>query len=185
MPAATLDCLPGNQGKRRRVANRCHRHIGVQLRPIQMVRSRPLHIHQLLNGRTPEPGKMLERNQQLFRTQQQPKAVLGDVGNFNRRSECSRHFQFPSNGLAPQAAHRAIGELRGLWTSPAQLLAKAKTLLHRLGVKHGRAYVFLHAKRKIVGTAHHVQRLVTFVQCTRTKAALVNAYSNLSHSPHS
>lgn len=60
-----------------------------------MVRSRMLHRGDLIYGGVLEPGEMLERQMQLFVTQQQPEAVLGNMSNLNRRSDVARHLEFP------------------------------------------------------------------------------------------
>ena len=42
-----------------------------------------------------KPRKLLEGQQKLLVAEQQPEAMLGNVGNLRRRSDRSRHFESP------------------------------------------------------------------------------------------
>lgn len=53
-----------------------HGQVNVELRPENMMGTRQFDVHQLTDRDFTEPGKMLERYEQLPAIQQQPEAVL-------------------------------------------------------------------------------------------------------------
>ena len=57
------------------ITNRLDGKIGVQLRPVEVVRRRPLNVRELLDRRLLEPREVLEGDQQFFRIQHQPEAA--------------------------------------------------------------------------------------------------------------
>jgi hypothetical protein len=82
---------PGTEGKRGRRSNRFDSQINVEQRPVQMVRGLALNDRNLFDTGVAKPWKVLERQKQFLVTDQQPQAVPGHVGGFNRESACSRH----------------------------------------------------------------------------------------------
>lgn len=71
------------------------RQVNVQRWPIEVVWGGVLDRGDLVHGGLLEPRELFEGEVQLFFTQQQPEAVLGDVRDFNRRSDVARHLGFP------------------------------------------------------------------------------------------
>ena len=57
-----------------------------------MIRGGPLDVRELLDSRLLEPRKVLERYEQFFVSQKQPETMFGNVGDFNFRSDDSRHL---------------------------------------------------------------------------------------------
>ena len=62
-----------------------------------MVRLRPGDVQQLFHGGLLKPGEFLERKEQLFIGQEQPEAVLRDVGDLNSRNVLAKRRGFHSH----------------------------------------------------------------------------------------
>ena len=75
-----------DKGKVFGVIDRLDGQIHVQVWPIEVVRLRQFHIQDRGDGSFAEPGELVEWQEKLFPAQQQPKAVLRNVGNFNGQS---------------------------------------------------------------------------------------------------
>ena len=70
--------------------DRIDREIHVELRPVQVVRLRALHVEDRSHWRIREPGELLEREKQLSIPQEEPEAMLRDVGDFSLGNGGSR-----------------------------------------------------------------------------------------------
>jgi hypothetical protein len=64
--------------------DRLDREIYIQVGPIEMMGGRHSHTHQLCDRRLAEPRELLERQKELAVPKKEPKAVLRNVGDFNR-----------------------------------------------------------------------------------------------------
>ena len=84
------------------VLDRFHRQIDVEVRPIQMVGMRKLHVQQSADRNVSEPGKLMERHEKFPTSKQKPKSVLRDVRYLNLRSVLSKlrrsHLRVPELG---------------------------------------------------------------------------------------
>ena len=84
------------------VLDRFHRQIDVEVRPIQMVGMRKLHVQQSADRNVSEPGKLMERHEKFPASKQKPKSVLRDVRYLNLRSVLSKlrrsHLCVPESG---------------------------------------------------------------------------------------
>lgn len=80
-----------NQGEVRGRADRADRKVDVKERPVQVIGARPLHLRQRADARLPKPRKVVEAQEELLVSKQQPEAVPGDVGDLRCRSDESRH----------------------------------------------------------------------------------------------
>jgi hypothetical protein len=63
--------------------NGFHGKVHIKVGPVQMVRLRELDVQQLSDGNIPEPGKLLKRQEKFPPAEEQPEAMLRDVGHFN------------------------------------------------------------------------------------------------------
>ena len=81
--AIGLRLMPGNQGEGLWISNRFNGEIHVELRPVKVIRCRPLDIRQLVDRCLPEPRKLRERDEQFLGIEQQPEAVTGHIRDFS------------------------------------------------------------------------------------------------------
>ncbi len=67
-----------------RMTDRLYRQVNVQVRPVEVVEGRPLNASDGADSGVPKPGKLCERNKQLFVSEQDPEAVRGYVCYLSR-----------------------------------------------------------------------------------------------------
>src|SRR5262245_53153375 len=88
-----------HQRKLVRLANRFDIEAYIELRPIQVVRTRTLHVGELLDRRLLKPRKIGKRQKYLFVAEEDPETVFGDVRHFSFQSAWSRHHVSPASAL--------------------------------------------------------------------------------------
>jgi len=70
------------------------RNVRVQIGPVEMVRMWEFNVAQLADRNVPKPRKVLECEEPLLLTNQEPEAMLRNVRDFNDRSGPSRVADF-------------------------------------------------------------------------------------------
>lgn len=87
------------------VVDALDREVDVEIGPVEMMRVRKLNVAELANRHFAEPGEVVEGEEALAVVEQQPEAVLRDVGDFNDRSAFPTrggfHLRAPGRGGGP------------------------------------------------------------------------------------
>lgn len=84
------DDLAAYQGKAIGVADGVHRQVDVEVGPVEMVGREDLYVEELSDRGILEPGKVSEREEEFFISQQQPEAVRRNVRYLKLRSGCAK-----------------------------------------------------------------------------------------------
>lgn len=66
--------------------------INVQIRPKQVTFMQELNIENMIDGSISEPRKLVKRYENFLITEQQPKAVSGDICYLSCQSACAKPF---------------------------------------------------------------------------------------------
>src|SRR5207244_12145635 len=88
------------------VLDRVDGQVEIELRPVEVTRPRALEPKDRLDRGSLEPGKFLERQEELSAVQQQPEAMPRDVRDLSFRSDGSRHLESPAR--VPRSAARCV-----------------------------------------------------------------------------
>lgn len=94
--------MPGDQGIALRVLDRLHGEIDIEVGPVEMVKLRPLHVQDCGYRGVPKPGENVEGEKQLPISQQEPEAVLRNIGDLSVRSALSENSWSHEGMLAEQ-----------------------------------------------------------------------------------
>lgn len=82
--------------------NRLNGQVDVEIGPVQMVGRGKFDVQNLADRDIAKPRKFGERQKQFFIGQQQPEAMLRNIGYFNLGSACAKrygcHFHAPEPG---------------------------------------------------------------------------------------
>ena len=95
------------------VANRRHREVKVEQRPIEMAGGWPFHRGDLLHRGLLEPREISVGDKQFFIIQEQPEALGRYQSNFNFRSGYARHGSSSLGVNQPKPMRRDVAKIPG------------------------------------------------------------------------
>lgn len=101
--------------------------INVEVRPMEVIWACQCHVKDRSNSGVFEPRELLKRQEQLPIMDQDPKSMLRDVCNLNRRSAPAKPCGFHSHGPRSTVEPRPPGEPSGHDSGTLRFLDRAKT----------------------------------------------------------
>lgn len=134
-----------------RMLDRLEAQVDVQPRPMEMLPVQQLDVQDARDGGILEPGKLLEGEKELLVADEDPEAMLGDVGDLNARNVLSTrrgsHAHVSERGMTPPT-----GAFRSCRSSArAQYSDPARTWLRPPNGGHGHARAPLPGRRSRSG----------------------------------
>ncbi len=83
--------------------------VDIEVRPVQMVRTLLLDVDDLPDRRVPEPGELVEGNEEFAVVDEQPEAMRGDVRDLSDRSALPTRCGFRARASWSLVAPRSCG----------------------------------------------------------------------------